>query len=89
MTLHAHTHRYYHASLVAIMRGYEFTPPPTPSPGFDEGIRVEFLGDKSSWEQLDKAGWEKVGDGNGAWYFEAVEEFFGHLHGAMTGTSAT
>jgi len=52
-----------------------------------EAIRVKFLGDKSSWEELDKADWRKVGDADDAWYFEAVEEFFGY--GAMTGRSAT
>ena len=54
-----------------------------------EGIRVEFLGDKSSWQELDQAEWRKVGDEDGAWYFEAVEEFFGQLYGAMTGRSAS
>ena len=41
------------------------------------------------WEALDKADWRKVGDGNDTWYFKAVEEFFGHLYGAMTSRSAT
>ena len=54
-----------------------------------EGISTEFLVGKSSWEELDKADWRKVGDGEDAWYFEAVEEFFGHLYGAMTGRSAS
>ena len=54
-----------------------------------EGIRREFLVGKSSWEELDKPDWRKVGDGDDAWYFGAVEEFFGHLHGAMTGRSAS
>ena len=43
------------------------------------------MGDKSSWEELDKADWRKVGDGHDGWYFEAVEEYFGHLYGGMTG----
>ena len=49
-------------------------------------IWAEFLGDKNSWEELDKPDWRKVGQGNDAWYFEAVEEFFGHLYGAMAGS---
>jgi len=44
-----------------------------------EGIRREFLAGKGSWEDLDKADWRKVGEGDKAWYFEAVEELFGHL----------
>jgi len=51
-------------------------------------IRAEFPGDKDSWEALEKPDWRKVGEGD-AWYFEAVEEFFGHLYGGMTGRSAT
>ena len=35
-----------------------------------EAVRAEFLGNKSSWEELDKADWRKVGDGVGG--------FFGH-----------
>ena len=54
-----------------------------------EGIRVEFLGDKSSWQELDEADWRKVGGEDGAWDFEGVEEFFRHLYEAMTGRSAT
>ena len=38
-----------------------------------EAIQAEFIGEKSSWEELDKADWRKVGDGNDAWYFEVVE----------------
>jgi len=44
---------------------------------------------KSSWEDLDKADWRKVRDGDDAWYYEAVEGFCGHLHGAMTRRSAS
>ena len=44
---------------------------------------------KSSWEELDKAYWRKVGDGDSAWYSEAVDEFFRHLYEAMTGRSAS
>jgi len=47
-----------------------------------EAIRREFLAGKSSWEELDKADWRKVGEGDEAWYF-------GHLHGAMAGRSAS
>jgi len=36
-----------------------------------------------------KEDWRKVGDGDNAWYFEAVEEFFGHLYGAMTSRLAS
>jgi len=52
-------------------------------------IRADFLQEKRSWEELDKEDWRKVGEGDDAWYFEAVEEFFGHLYGAMTGRLAT
>ena len=48
-----------------------------------EAIRAEFLGDKSSWKELDEADWRKVGDGDDACYFEAVEDFFRHLYGAI------
>jgi len=44
---------------------------------------------KSPWKELDKADWRKVGDRDNVWYFEAVEEFFGNLYGAMTGRSAS
>ena len=44
---------------------------------------------KSSWEELDKADWRKLGDGHDAWYFDAVEEFFVHIYRAITGRSAT
>jgi len=54
-----------------------------------EGIRREFLVGKSSWKELDKADWRKVGDGDNEWYLEAVDEFFGHLYGAMSGRSAS
>jgi len=54
-----------------------------------EEIRRNFLAGKSSWEELDEADWRKVGEGDGAWYFEAVKEFFGHLYGAMSGRSAS
>ena len=47
------------------------------------------LRDKSSAKELDKAYWSKIGCRDEAWYFEAVEEFFGHLCGAMTGRSAS
>jgi len=50
-----------------------------------EKIRREFLLGKSSWQALDKADWRRVGEGKEAWYFEAVEEFFGHLYGAIAG----
>jgi len=36
-------------------------------PRFD-GIRADFLGDKGSWEELDKADWRKVGEWDDAWY---------------------
>ena len=44
-----------------------------------EAIRVGFLVDKNTGEALDKADWRKVGESEDAWYFEAVEEFFGRL----------
>ena len=54
-----------------------------------DGIPRDFLGGKTSGEELDKADCRKVGDGKDALYFEAVEEFVGHLYGAMTGISAS
>jgi len=53
-----------------------------------EGIRTEFLVGKSSWKELDKADWRKVADSDDG-HFEAVEEFFRHLYGAMTARSAS
>ena len=53
-----------------------------------EEIQGEFLVGKSSLE-LDKVDWRKVEQGEDAWYFQAVEEFFGHLYGAMTCRSAS
>ena len=52
-------------------------------------IRGDFLAGKKSWEELYKPDWRKAGEGEDAWYFEAVEEFFGHLYGTMTGRSAS
>ena len=54
-----------------------------------EGIRTEFLVGKRSWWELEKADWRKVGEGDDTWYFEAVEEFFGHLYGAITSRLAS
>ena len=38
-----------------------------------------------TWEELEKPVWKKIGEGDGAEYFEATEEFFGHLYGALIG----
>ena len=43
------------------------------------------LGERTSWEELYEPVWEEVGEGDDAEYFEATEEFFGHLYGALTG----
>jgi len=51
---------------------------------------MEFLAGKSSREELDEVARRvMVGEGDEARYFEAVEEIFRHLYGAMTGRSAT
>ena len=47
--------------------------------------RAEFLGERTSWEELDVPVWKKVGEGADTEYFEATEEFFGYLYGALTG----
>ena len=38
-----------------------------------EAIRAKFLGNRGSGEELDKAGWGKVGDEENVWYFDTVE----------------
>lgn len=48
-------------------------------------IRADFLGERANWEELDEPVWKKEGEGEDAEYFEATEEFFGHLYGALTG----
>ena len=48
-------------------------------------IRSNIVGEKATWEALDKPDWRKVGKGEDEWYFEAREEFFGDLYRAMTG----
>ena len=50
-----------------------------------DNISTEFLAGKRKWEELDKPDWRKTGEGQNAVYFEAVEEFFGHLCGALVG----
>jgi len=48
-------------------------------------IRSRFLKGRSTWEELDKPVWMKEGEGADTEYFEATEEFFGHLYGPLTG----
>lgn len=71
-----------------------FTILPMRTPGRDwtstcprfNAIRSDILGTKNTWVELDPPDWRKEGEGDGAQYFEAVEEFFGHLYGALTGS---
>ena len=54
--------------------------PPLPEPRYNcprfQPIRVEFLGGRLRWKELDEPVWKKVEEGDDAEYFEATEEFF-------------